>query len=399
LAAHGGVAGGLMELVNLALRRPALQSSTSQRSTDPRPAVEAAIATSGDLESSRFLQTGNDLFPWWQVDLGAERLIRRVEILNRHGMQERLTRFTLLGSLDGSTWRTLQRVRTSAARRYVFPFDPPRLARFLRIRVDGRGVLHFRQCQVFGEAEDSPEECAAYYAAAAGGKTTAMERQGETANIDAFEVFIDREYAPEIREALVDGWYERRERNLVCQLLSPGDRVLEAGTAIGLVAMSAAAIVGPENMLTFDANPAMVADAKANFARNGMAIASRCGALVARSRYVEGQRLAFQVSPAFWGSRLGEESEGALRTLQIPTFCLEDEIAEMRAEVLICDIEGGEVDLLTEADLQVIRLIIMETHTWAVGAERTDAMVRKLILEGFALDADASGQGVLALRR
>jgi FkbM family methyltransferase len=387
-----------MALENLALRRPALQSSTSQRSADPHPAVDATIATSGDLQSPRFFQTGLDPFPWWQVDLGGERLIHRVEILNRHSMQDRLTRFTLLGSLDGSTWRTLQRVRTTAARRYVFAFDPPRLARYLRVRVDGRGVLHFRQCQVFGVAGDRPDERAAY-AAAGGAKKLPAGRQGEMARIDGFDVFIDRDYAPEIRQSLVNGWYERRERNLVCQLLSPGDRVLEVGAAIGLVAMTAAAIVAPENVLTFDANPAMVADAGANFARNEMAIEARCGALVARSRYVEGQRLAFQVSPSFWASRLGEVSEDASHTIQIPTFCLEDEIAGMRANALICDIEGGEIDLLTHADLEGIRLIIMETHTWAVGAERTGAMVRKLILEGFSIDVDASGQGVLALRR
>jgi hypothetical protein len=71
----------------------------------------------------------------------------------------------------------------------------------------------------------------------------------------------------------------------------------------------------------------------------------------------------------------------------------------LRADVLICDIEGGETDLLTHADLTGVRLIIVETHTWAVGAERTSAMMRKLILDGFSLDVDVSGQGVLALRR
>ncbi len=381
---------------NLALRRPALQSSTSEWSSDPSPAVDAAIATSGDVESSRYFHTGEDLFPWWQVDLGRDCVIHRVEILNRGDAPNRLNRFTLLGSLDGETWLSLQVVRTSAAERYELRFEPPRLARFLRVRLDALEMLHFRQCLVFGEPGESRDDRAAYEAAALS-RAIPNGRRGDIARIDAFELFVDRRYAPEIKRALRRGHYENRERKLVGRLLDPASRVIEAGTAIGLVAMTAAAVVGPENVLTFDANPAMVADAGGNFARNGMAISARCGALVARERYVEGQHLAFQVDPAFWASRLGEEGDAG--AIQIPTFCLEDEIAKMRADVMICDIEGGEVDLLTHADLQGIRLLILETHTWAVGTERTDAMVRKLILDGFSLDVDASGQGVLALLR
>jgi hypothetical protein len=50
---------------------------------------------------------------------------------------------------------------------------------------------------------------------------------------------------------------------------------------------------------------------------------------------------------------------------------------------LICDIEGGEIELLIGADLAGIRLIIMEVHNWAVGVRSTDAMLRWLIVNGF----------------
>ena len=108
-----------MTLENLALRRPALQSSTSEWSSDPSPAVDATIATSGDLESSRYFHTGEELFPWWQVDLGRDCVIRRVEILKREDAPHRLRRFTLLGSLDGETWLPLQVVRIKTSRSIV----------------------------------------------------------------------------------------------------------------------------------------------------------------------------------------------------------------------------------------------------------------------------------------
>jgi len=41
---------------------------------------------------------------------------------------------------------------------------------------------------------------------------------------------------------------------------------------------------------------------------------------------------------------------------RVPVFCLEDEIEAHRANVLICDIEGGEVDLRMQSDLAGIHL-------------------------------------------
>ena len=384
-----------MAAPNLALRRPALQSSISLWSTDPSRTVDAAVAVSGDLASPRVFHTGQEYFPWWQVDLGQAYLVDRVEIENRPDMPERLAAFTLLGSLDGQAWRPLQTFRVEPAARYVLDLAPPRLARWLRLRLDGRGHLHFRQFAAFGVAGDNSTQRENFRATAAAWAAP-PGREGRIARVGGFDLLIAQAYGRDISEALRVGSYEDRERRLVTSLLRPGDRVLEVGTAIGLVAMTTAAMIGPEHISTFDANPAMIADAEANFARNGVEIAARCGALVPRGRFAAGARLAFHVSPQFWASRLVEPGEG---TISVPTLCFEEERARADANVLICDIEGGEVDLLMEADLTGLQLILLETHVWAVGEARTDALIRKMVLDGFAIDLDASGQGVAALRR
>ncbi|MDE3175330.1 MAG: FkbM family methyltransferase [Pseudomonadota bacterium] len=384
-----------MHPVNLALRRPALQSTISHWSTDPSRVVDAAVAVSGDAASPRFFHTAHEYFPWWQVDLGRPCLVDRVEIDNRPDMAERLGAFTLLGSLDGAAWRPLQSVRVEPAARYRLDLAPPALARFLRLRLDGRGHLHFRQFAAFGAPGDDPRQRDEYRALAAAWSVP-PGRAGAIAPVGGFDLLIAQDYGREIGAALRVGSYENRERGLVTRLLRPDDRALEVGTAIGLVSMTAAAMIGADRVVTFDANPAMIADAKANFARNGLDIAAYCGALTPRSRFVAGARLAFYVSPQFWASRLVEDGEGTIST---PTFCFEEERARANANVLICDIEGGEVDLLMQADLSGLRLVILETHVWAVGEARTDALIRKLTLDGFVVDLDLSGQGVAALRR
>jgi len=114
-----------------------------------------------------------------------------------------------------------------------------------------------------------------------------------------------------------------------------------------------------------------------------------------------GESANFYIDRAYWASRLDASlnTPGIIKTVQIPVVCLEDEIKSHAANVLICDIEGGETDLLMRADLSGIRLIIMETHYWAVGEAATDAMIRKLILEGFALHLGHSGDHIVVLRR
>src|SRR5262249_50623231 len=149
--------------------------------------------------------------------------------------------------------------------------------------------------------------------------------------LDHFTIFVDYDnYAPEIIATLESGWYEERERRVAKEILERGDTVIEAGTALGLVAMTAASIVGATNVLTFDANPEIVADAQRNFHRNGLGeIKARWGVLKNRQLiYGESETVDFYIAEQFWASRLhaSEHDEGILKKVRVPVFCLEDEI-------------------------------------------------------------------------
>jgi FkbM family methyltransferase len=228
-----------------------------------------------------------------------------------------------------------------------------------------------------------------------------VSRPGALRLVDDFRILIADDYGPAVKSSLESGDYERLERRFVGLFVRPGDRVLELGTAVGVVAMSAAAVVGAENVRTFDANPEIIADAKANFARNGLGgVDARHGLMVNRACYAPGRVVNFGLAREFWASHQTSHMGGGIeRIVSAPVFCLEDEIAAFGANVLICDIEGGEVDLLSDADLSGLRLIILDTHYWAQGEEAIDEMVRRLILAGFSPHLLESRHGVLALRR
>jgi FkbM family methyltransferase len=398
---------------NLALNKPALQSSTSIWSSSYKPEEDAGGANNGQISRLYAFHTAYETNPWWQVDLEDEFAIRKVVLYNRRDCAERLRYFSILKSLDGEKWEVMFRKRD----RYVFGLadDLPyvaeisgdHLARYVRIRLDGLESLHFSECQVFGEpvGTDARRRMIEDAARAEQKRRELLPgRNGKLIELDDFAVFVDYDnYAPEIIATLESGWYEGRERWLAKEALERDDRVIEAGTAVGLVAMTAASIVGAANVLTFDANPEIVADAQHNFYRNGLGeIKSRWGVLKnLRSISRENETVDFYLAKHFWASRLhaSEQDKSIVRKVQAPVFCLEDEIEAHRANVLICDIEGGEVELLIRADLKGIRKIIIETHYGWIGERETDEMMRKLILDGFSIHLVLSGQQVFMLRR
>ena len=52
-----------------------------------------------------------------------------------------------------------------------------------------------------------------------------------------------------------------------------------------------------------------------------------------------------------------------------------------------------------DADLSNILLIIMELHYSVTGEQKTYEMVRKLVIDGFSVNLEASGGGVAVFRR
>jgi FkbM family methyltransferase len=400
-------------MINLALNKPASQSSTSQWSKSRIAEEDARGANNGHISGEMGFHTDTEQDPWWQVDLEGEYLIRKVVIFNRHQQAHRLKHFSLLRSLNGREWKRFFRKIDSTVlgetddRPYVGEIIGDHLARFVRVRLDGYECLHFNELQVFGEPIDPivrkkivEEEAHAEHARLAGPDG----RNGHMADVGGFTVFVDTDrYARNIISALDNGSYEGRERQLIAELVQPSDRIIEAGTAIGIVSMTAATIVGSENVLTFDANPDIVEDARENFRRNGLSgIKLHVGVLKCRGNITRPRETEnFYIDGAFWASRLDASSTtpGIIKTVNVPVVCLEDEIRSHAATVLVCDIEGGETGLLMQADLAGIRLIIMETHYWAAGESATDAMMRKLIVEGFAIHLGSSGHHIMVLRR
>ncbi|MTV32645.1 FkbM family methyltransferase [Rhodoblastus acidophilus] len=412
----------LNTLSNLALGKPATQSSVSRWSTAPTPEGDASVATNGDTSSAQFFHTDFETAPWWQVDLEDDFVISRLRLFNRRDIADRLRKFSILVSRTAApdSWLTVFTKTDDAVFGafndcpYVVEFDTPPLARYVRVRKDDDGCLHFRECEILGYAPDDEQRAALISRTEQELLRLKQEREerlrlfadgrsGVIVEIDSLSVFVDTQrYSPAMINTLRSGRYEGGERHIVKNLLRAGDRVLEIGTAIGAVSMTAARIVGPGAVMTFDANPDMVQDARRNFAANNKAeISANLGVMRNRALWVDGETdIDFFVAQDFWASRLfaAPSSPDIVRVVKVPLVRFEDKIADHRANVLICDIEGGEADLLEKADLESIRMILMEVH-YTAGRARIDAMMRSLIGQGFNVNFDFTGHHVVVLER
>lgn len=211
--------------------------------------------------------------------------------------------------------------------------------------------------------------------------------------IDFSNAFIHEE----MKEALRRGGYESVETRLVNRLIRPGHRVLEIGACTGYITMLAAKRAGAENVCTFEANPAAVDAAKHHFSLNDLSIQITNRVLMSRAKFAqapETMELFLYKSPV--SSSLFCLKANA-PSVSVPVGCLEDEIAKHRANFLIIDIEGGEADLLEDADLSQINDIIMETHYRKAGEWRINEMVKTLFDKGFYINLRNSHTEVLHL--
>jgi F5/8 type C domain len=141
----GSCVGTVCARQNLALRKPASQSSTlndgvASRAVDGNP--------DGNWTHGSLTHTDVNDNAWWQVDLGAVVDIDVVRIYNRTDCcPERLSNFDVKLSNDGNTYRTAATLVTTAQPLTEFRIRDS--GRFVRIQLRGPNFLSLAEVEVF----------------------------------------------------------------------------------------------------------------------------------------------------------------------------------------------------------------------------------------------------------
>ena len=159
---------------------------------------------------------------------------------------------------------------------------------------------------------------------------------------------------PNIRTAIQRGRYERGEANAVEAILQAGDRVLEIGGGIGYISTLCARTA---EVTVYEAAPYLISHIEKTLADNGASASVRNAVLVNAQG---GGRVPFFLRDEYWESSLDGTADYA-SAVDVPTVSLAEVLAEVRPNVLVADIEGGEYELL-KAPLPGVDRIIVEVH-------------------------------------
>ncbi len=199
----------------------------------------------------------------------------------------------------------------------------------------------------------------------------------ETITIDGVIVTTDPKVVNKaVRDGLFKEKYEEPERILVRDSLKNGDRVLEVGGGVGFVSLLCAKICGAENLLIYEANPAMAPLIEKNFGLNGLAPNLRSRAITAK-----GDEVSFFMCDNIISSSLYER-EGSIAQ-KIPADAFDTVIQEWKPTALVMDVEGAEVDILTSSNLEGLTKLILESHPHIVGDEEIQRLKNHLARVGF----------------
>lgn len=181
----------------------------------------------------------------------------------------------------------------------------------------------------------------------------------------------------ELAYYLAVGDYEQHDLSLLAGLVRPGDRVLNLGGGVGVVAAWSA---------TLSRAPVAVVDARADLldiiadtlSLNG--VEGSCRHAAVHDGVPDGTSLAFTVSPALLFSSL-DATDGV--PVEVPSVTLSTLLGLHRPDVLIVDIEGAERHMALRDWPHRPRVILMEIHTPSLGTRALCDVLTRLTAAGY----------------
>lgn len=162
-----------------------------------------------------------------------------------------------------------------------------------------------------------------------------------------------------IVDQLLDGDYESPETDAIMALLKPDDTVLELGVGIGVVSALAAQAAPQARIECFEANPNLIEPIRDLHEANGITNVTVNNAVLVPGP--GGGTRRFHLHPSFASGSLVETSESSGST-DVPAIGFAETVEKLCPNFLIMDIEGGEAEILTGADLSGFRVLVLELH-------------------------------------
>jgi len=206
-----------------------------------------------------------------------------------------------------------------------------------------------------------------------------FDLRGGRFRVDGCEIEVPKELTTRTyRGCFMSGDYEAEERALIKRYLRQEDSVLELGACIGAVSCTTNKLLKDKSKhVIVEGNPKLIPYLEKNKTINGS------GFTILNRAASQEESVTFYLSEQFIVG--GTTQRQSPHPVTVPGSSLEDLNKEFGPfTALIMDIEGAEADVIPPAAvfLAGCRLVVVETHDWACGAERTEECRRAMSAAG-----------------
>lgn len=161
--------------------------------------------------------------------------------------------------------------------------------------------------------------------------------------------------------------YEGQEIAGALHVVRKGDRILELGAGLGIVGAVVAHNGAPERVMSFEANPNLIPHIDALYQMNGLQDRISVTNRVLMPDADRPETASFFVSRSYLGSSLTDKANRATEEIAVATQSLEETMRDLKPQVILMDIEGGELEVLRHADLTGVRAMVVEFHPESYG--------------------------------
>lgn len=192
------------------------------------------------------------------------------------------------------------------------------------------------------------------------------------------------------------GDYEGPEILALSGLMRPGDRVLELGAGMGVVSGVLAKQMPESRFTSYEANPALVPVINDLHRRNGITNVELRSAIVAP--VAGGETRQFRLHQHFTESSLVAETADA-GVVEVPVHDPLNVMAELRPDVLLCDIEGGEAELIPALPMAGLRAVVIELHPHILSRLQMKRIFEAFLNAGLVPVVERSTATVVAFER
>ena len=206
--------------------------------------------------------------------------------------------------------------------------------------------------------------------------------RNETVELSGVTIPLDHQiFSPKLIAAFRAGKYEQREAQALPDIIEEGDRILEIGAGVGYLSALAARDPRTAAVRVYEANPLLIPLINHVHKINNIDNVEVIHGVL--SNAAAGSKSRFYLRRDFWASSLLEKPWDYERTVEVDNISFSGEIDDFQPTLIICDIEGGELELFRGGHLSGVERVYMEVHQEVLGGQGMKKLFDAMSENGF----------------